>query len=54
MSVDYEKLIDKRSQVVFEAMEGRVPEEDMVRLHQAFDLARHAQDRKSTRLNSSH
>lgn len=42
MSVDYEKLIDKRSQVVFEAMEGRVPEEDMVRLHQAFDLARHA------------
>jgi len=42
MSVDYEKLIDERSQVVFEAMEGRVPEEDMVRLHQAFDLARHA------------
>lgn len=40
--MDYDKLIEERAQKVFDAMQARVSEEDMDRLHRAFDLARHA------------
>ena len=41
-SMDYDKLIEERAQKVFDSMQARVSEEDMDRLHRAFDLARHA------------
>lgn len=40
--VDYDKIIDKRAETVFAAMQARVSHEDMLRIRDAFELARHA------------
>ena len=41
-SVDYDKIIDERAEAVFAAMQTRVSPEDMLRIRDAFELARHA------------
>lgn len=41
-TIDYAPLIEERAQKVFEAMAGRASEEDMMRLQEAFELAREA------------
>ena len=50
MEKDYNKIIDERAQVVFDAMRPRVSDEDMKRLHEAFELAReaHASQKRKT------
>ena len=48
--LNYDKMIQKKAQIVFMEMEKRVSTEDMVRIHEAFELAREAhaeQKRKS-------
>lgn len=48
--MDYQEIIDSRAQEVFDAMATRTSEKDMVRLHDAFNLAKAAhepQKRKS-------
>jgi len=40
-SVDYDKIIDERAEAVFAAMQTRVSPEDMLRIRDAFELARH-------------
>lgn len=50
MEKDYSKIIDERAQVVFDAMRPRVTDEEMKRLHEAFELAReaHAPQKRKT------
>ncbi|MDE6317592.1 MAG: HD domain-containing protein [Muribaculaceae bacterium] len=50
MQTDYNKIIDERAQHVFDVMEKRVSAEDMVRIHNAFELAReaHAPQKRKT------
>lgn len=40
--VDYDKIIDERAEAVFAAMQTRVSAKDMLRIRDAFELARHA------------
>lgn len=50
MMQNYDKMIEEKAQVVFAEMEKRVSAEDIVRIHEAFELAREAhaeQKRKS-------
>lgn len=50
MDIDYSPIIQQKVEEVFEAMRPRVSEEDMVRLHKAFDLAleAHAPQKRKT------
>lgn len=47
---NYDKIIEERAQHVFDVMRQRVSDEDMVRIHQAFELAReaHAPQKRKT------
>lgn len=41
-TVDYDKIIAERAEAVFAAIEARVSADDMKRIRDAFELARHA------------